>query len=519
MQGINADSSSVVRIIKDNEDDSGSVSKAKPPKSAGVSIAYAEGIRQPILTNANNLFRLMLQTCSNFSNDLLGGRGASDDSSIEADNNDKDRDITFYCLPCLSCGHGEQGRATVRLLAMLCFPMCLLSFFLMNNIGHTIMRNIRLRHVIATNKSLGSSSGLAGVGNSHYELRRHSFIGPASVNREVLWVPLHTEVNVEQEINVDAELHCPKGVLFLFHGCGRYAASFFYSPQGRKIVQMAYNAGVEVVTFEKHEELGCWDYEKDGKAILKVGRKFMTSRLVGNCGMDYNGNNIYPPIWAFGASSGGQFIAKLASEMERNTDRYSPFLFAGLNIQIMAPNGKIDWNIPTIFTVMEGDPSTKARVQQRIEKNFQGGSFKMITTSGNPKSINPDHFSRVYADDEQMTDKLSHEIYDDLVEMGVVDSSNNNHLSDNPRSANAVMSIWQKHDVEAREIDQVGSEKKALPFGLSQQLVKSLKDEELDDANSLWLIEELNVAFDQHEITAEGFDEVLSFFFEYGRDR
>ena len=142
----------------------------------------------------------------------------------------------------------------------------------------------------------------------------------------------------------------------------------------------------------------------------------------------------------------------------------------------------------------------------------------MITTSGK-KSIEEEHFSRVYADDEQMTDKLSHEIYDDLVEMGVVDSSNNNHLSGNPRQSNAVTSIWQKHDVEAREIDQVGSVKKALPFGVSQQLIKSLKDEELDDANSLWLIEELNVAFDQHEITAESFDEVLSFFFEYGRDR
>ena len=244
----------------------------------------------------------------------------------------------------------------------------------------------------------------------------------------------------------------------------------------------------------------------------------MTSRLVGNCGTDTKGENIYPPIWAFGASSGGQFIAKLASEMERNTERYSPFLFSGLNIQIMAPNEKIDWNLPTIFTVMEGDPSTKERVQQRISQKFHT-SFKMITTSGN-KRIKSGHFSRVYADDEQMTDKLSHEIHDELVEMGVVDTSNNNYLTDNPRSqANAVTSIWQKHDVEAREIDQAGSEKEALPFGLSQQLVKSLKDEELDDANSLWLIEELNVAFDQHEITAESFDEVLSFFFEYGRDR
>lgn len=46
--------------------------------------------------------------------------------------------------------------------------------------------------------------------------------------------------------------------------------------------------------------------------------------------------------------------------------------------------------------------------------------------------------------------------------------------------------------------------------------MRPLRAKELTDANNVWLIEELNVAWDQHEITVEGFDEVLSFFFEFG---
>ena len=77
----------------------------------------------------------------------------------------------------------------------------------------------------------------------------------------------------------------------------------------------------------------------------------------------------------------------------------------------------------------------------------------------------------------------------------------------------AVASIWQKYNMAVRG-------PKALPFGISEQMMRTLREEEVNDANILWLIEELNVAWDEHEITSEGFDDVvLPFFFEFGRDR
>ena len=44
--------------------------------------------------------------------------------------------------------------------------------------------------------------------------------------------------------------------------------------------------------------------------------------------------------------------------------------------------------------------------------------------------------------------------------------------------------------------------------------MQRLKKEELEDAHSIWLIEELNMAWDEHEITAEHFDEVITFFMD-----
>ena len=52
------------------------------------------------------------------------------------------------------------------------------------------------------------------------------------------------------------------------------------------------------------------------------------------------------------------------------------------------------------------------------------------------------------------------------------------------------------------------------PFGVSKKLMQRLTKEELEDANSIWLIEELNVAWDQHEITAEHFEDVITFFLD-----
>ena len=499
------------------ESDAGSESKGpKPqsPRSRGVSIAYADsGGRQPILTNAINLFHLGVQTISAHA-DKLFSTSSSDGTAAEADNdsnNGKDhRKISCYCLPCLSCGRGEQGRAMVRMLVTLIFPLFLLSFFLLDDLGRTVMRNIRLRNAM-------SNTGTIMNKYNDIKIRRKVLHEYPRVTREVIWVPLEYTLNVAEKdthTQVEAMTKCPKGILFLFHGCGRYAASFFYSPQGRRIVSAAYRAGLEIVTFEKENAKGCWDWEADGESTLMIGKKFMTSRMSESCGTDDEGNDIYPPVWAFGASSGGSFIASLAVQMKVEPDRWTPFIFSAMNVQIMNPPDSLDWDIPTIFTVMEGDARTKSRVEERVSKKFQGGPFSQLTTSGK-KSIHPNHFHNMYVDDKYMTEQLSKDIYKDLVEMGVVDASNNNMLKGDPRQFEkiAVASIWQKYDMAVRG-------PKALPFGISEQMMRTLREEEVNDANILWLIEELNVAWDEHEITSEGFDDVvLPFFFEFGRDR
>jgi hypothetical protein len=276
-----------------------------------------------------------------------------------------------------------------------------------------------------------------------------------------------------------------------------------------------------VVTFKKNNEKGCWDWENDGETILKLGKKFLSSRVLGACGSDAEGVDNYPPIWGFGASSGGSFVSMLASQMAKEPERYAPFLFSAINIQIISPPENVDWDIPTIFTVMEGDVITKSRVQERVDSKMRagvGGPFAMVNSSGR-KGIHPDHFYQLYADDKQMSSEVSHGIYQELVTSGVVDPANNDMLTGDPRQMmGTITSVCNKYGVEARLSNSDNGED-VLPFGVSHQIMRPLQKDEQLDAQDLWLIEELNVAWDVHEITAEGFDKVLDFFSEYGRPR
>ncbi len=485
----------------------------------------------------------------------IGSDGSSRDNSHgqnksrnhHLDNNYDDannKPIVCYCLPCLSCGYGDRGRSNVRLLAFLLVPIFLLSVFLVDDIYHVLQRNARLRSAL-----LRSGDGLGGdylspvaVGDTTTTtevLRRkvlHEFPG---IHREMLWIPLERTMTIVDPnaytndnyngggeggnamLTVKAKLACPRGILFLFHGCGRYAASFFYSPQGRKMISSAIRAGVAVVTIKKNNERACWDWENDGETVLKLGKKFLLSRVLDACSNADGIVETYPPIWGFGVSSGGWFASMLASSMAQDPGAYAPFLFSALNVQIISPPDNVDWNIPTIFTVMDGDEITKARVRSRVESKLQsgvGGPFSMITTSGR-KGIHPDHFHRLYADDRQMSAEVSLGIYQELVTLGIVDSNKNDMLTSDPRQVSErVTELNAKYGVEARKSmsENNNNQGDVLPFGVSHQIMRPLQRDEQLDADTLWLTEELNVAWDVHEITSEGFDRVLDFFFEYG---
>ena len=468
---------------------------------------------------------------------LIGVGGVDDEGDSDDDGDDYGKGkkrITFYCLPCISFGAGERGKRRVRVLTLIFFPLFFMSLFLLDDLGKVVEKGVRVHLQQQHGKSTtttGSESDPDASSFSHphgdlskwYDSRpvpRYKWLNEfPGITREVMWTPMEIKktVSVNDRTSFEATYRCARGMLVLFHGCGRYAASFFYSPQGRKIVNAAYDAGLSVLTFKKTNELRCWDWSSDGDAVLKIGRKFMVSQLKDSCGKDANGVSIYPPVWAFGASSGGYFIAALAAKMKEDPDAHRPFLFSAINIQIMAPPAGLIWDIPTLFTVMDGDPVTKMRVQELVDGKVGGGGgpVKMVTTSGK-KGIHPLHFYDLYRDDKRMSEEISRAIYLDLVDAKIIDASNDDRLTADPRGmGEAVTSVWKKYVTAERTLTK--DEELAPPLGISYPLVRPLKAEELLDADGIWLIEELNVAWDVHEITSEGFEGVLDFFYEFGK--
>jgi len=490
--------------------------------SAAAASAYPSGGGSGIAGNNNsfiNLIHLGYRSLVVQLSELFSDGGPSNTNNNDDDNKEV---IRCYCLPCIKCGHGERGRSNVRTIFGLVFvPLFLLTFFLLDDFGKVMVRNMQLRH----NGPGGLMSNRDGSGVIDFHLNRRIIKEFPGHKRELLLLsPSFSVQGKGGSHSFEAMIKCPRGVLFMFHGCGRYAASFFYSPQGRKMVTMATEMGLGIVAFTKSEELGCWNWANDGDTVKKLAKKFLPSRLSKACAGPNGSDAVYPPLYAFGASSGGSFVGMLSSQMKLDPEDYAPFLFSAVNVQIMAPNEHDHWDIPTVFTTMSGDTQTAKRVQDWVNKEMQvdKGPYKIITTSGR-KPIHNNHFAQIYQDDPQMSDKISGNIHHDLSTLGVVNLSTDEVLT-NPRfSKDAVMSIWQKYDLLTRK--EMANDSKHLdaseihPFGVSKRLMRSLKKAELEDADSIWLIEELNVAWDEHEITAEGFEEVLDFFLENGSAR
>lgn len=289
------------------------------------------------------------------------------------------------------------------------------------------------------------------------------------------------------------------GVLFLYHGCNRSAASFFYSPQGRDMMLLALQSGFAVVVFEKPNT--CWS-EQDLESTFHMGAEWLEQYLLPHCGgRDSDREVVYKiPRFGFGASSGGSFVALMGEKTQSTITSYGNKIdFTATNVQIMAPRNGNSITIPTVFTVMDGDQNTLQRVNQissTLEKK-EVPSKVLVTHS---KAITPEYFAARF---KEMPDTISSMISATLEELSMIDKDTK-ELIVNPR--------WKADEIEEICGKYNFYNQGPFPYDIDKDVWNVLTPDEQKDAQTLWFVEELNVCYNQHEITAEYFDEILQFF-------
>ena len=269
---------------------------------------------------------------------------------------------------------------------------------------------------------------------------------------------------------------------------------------------LALNAGLAVVAFTKDDEVGCWSPGRDMRAILYASKAFVEEHLIpyfrGDDSSTASSIVVDLPFYGFGASSGGSFVAQVATEISTagTTTPDHPslaFQFSAINVQIMTPRSTNKIMTPTIFTIMSRDPLTEEGVAEASEE-MKSREVPTQTIRTDTKAISPEYWMHRFSHDHRMARDVAVGICSDLKDLGVTADANGGPLVRNPRSIE-LTPVLNKYS-------------RSPPFGVGIELWNILNDEEKKDAQTLWLEEELNVAFDQHEITAERFDEVIGFF-------
>jgi hypothetical protein len=171
-------------------------------------------------------------------------------------------------------------------------------------------------------------------------------------------------------------------MVFVAHGCGHSATDWFARdddlcrdciglPEEMAIVDIAarrMNMAVLAISSADREGSKCWSPARDGPRVAKVlAHKVRERRRSGRP----REPGKPPPIFAFGASSGGFFVASALPAAVKQLDAPDdPCELAGIVSQIAPPvndeNGLID-DIPAVFITMDRDLRTDAIVERYVK--------------------------------------------------------------------------------------------------------------------------------------------------------
>ena len=265
-------------------------------------------------------------------------------------------------------------------------------------------------------------------------------------------------------------------MLFLAHGCSHTARDFWPSnpkcqdcvglPEERRIVKKALENSyfVFAITSLDQDRGGCWDPKYDVKRILRVTSMLKKAKTALR---DL-------PVFALGASSGGNIVAALANRMQD---------LGGMCIQIMAPDISFQMNQmvfpPSFWIYMQKDSMTARRVADNMDKLRKSHA---LVESALAKQIplSKSFFSNRITG---MSPVVSEQIFDAFRTEGLI--TDVGYLRQDPRHSNWRLAI--------------------------DHLKDALKPDSLI-ADQSPIAEELNVAYALHEITADFMDETLIFF-------
>ena len=265
------------------------------------------------------------------------------------------------------------------------------------------------------------------------------------------------------------------GLLFLAHGCNHNSRDFWGKssnclscvglPEERKMVDLALHSNYFVFAISSNGR--CWDLEYDPERIEVV---------VSNIRRTHSLENM--PLFAIGASSGGAMVSRLPLFMPN---------VAAVTIQISTTpaNALLRKSSypPSLWICMEKDLHTLASVRKTTHVLKTRGHVADVIVAPSLR-INPHFFStRIPNFSPEDPHAVSEQIYSRFKNAGLLDE--NGFLVEDPRGTN-----WRDY------LQDMSS----LPYGDS--LV----------ADESPISEELNVAFADHELTADYMKETINFF-------
>lgn len=267
------------------------------------------------------------------------------------------------------------------------------------------------------------------------------------------------------------------GLLFVAHGCHHANTDWFPAdntvcpdciglPEERAIIEIAMQLNLAVLAISSTDRMtGCWSAAADNEMVIRAIQAWKKKYH------DKEAQKL--PIYAFGASSGGSFVAQLGLAMKESTGSDDIQLHAALiQIAVGRPNEPSRNADCTVYISMNRDTRTDGRIQTILQQ--QKGNVKQIRLP--PLAVESDYFSsRILS----ISSQQSSQMVQALRNSGWIESTTR-LLQHDPRSGD-----WRSV---------------LRPFAGKDSFV----------ADQSAVSEVMNVAFGMHELSRDGVKEALN---------